>query len=72
MFHLLSDLSTDALLRVVSTLEARLIRGVARAEDTELYMLAQLEIAERTYGPVHAPQHEEHLGGAPATRDPSD
>lgn len=62
MFHLLNDLSTDALLRVVTTLEARLIQGIARAEDTELYMLAQLEIAERLHGPLHAPHDGEHLG----------
>jgi len=48
MWHVLRDLSTDTLLRVVGALEARIIEGVATAEDIDTYVQAQLEIASRT------------------------
>jgi len=48
MWHVLRDLSTDTLLRVVGALEARIIEGVATAEDIDTYVQAQLEIANRT------------------------
>jgi len=48
MWHVLRDLSTDTLLRVVGALEARIIEGVATSEDIDTYVQAQLEIASRT------------------------
>lgn len=47
MQHVLRDLSTDTLIRVVAGLEARIIDGVATRDDFDAYAWAQWEIAER-------------------------
>jgi len=50
MNHLIADISTDSLRRLVAALEAKLIAGAARADDIEAYIRMQLEIAERELG----------------------
>ncbi|MBW6455715.1 MAG: hypothetical protein K0A98_07495 [Trueperaceae bacterium] len=47
MRHVLRDLTTDTLLRVVLGLEARIIEGVANDDDIDTYAWAQWEIADR-------------------------
>lgn len=47
MRHLIHDLSTDALLRVATILEARIIAGTARADDIDTYIRVQWEVVER-------------------------
>jgi hypothetical protein len=50
VLHLLRDLSTDTLLRVVAGLEMRIIDGVATDDDITTYVQAQWEIADRVQG----------------------
>jgi hypothetical protein len=50
VLHLLRDLSTDTLLRVVAGLEMRIIDGVANDDDITTYVQAQWEIADRAPG----------------------
>lgn len=50
MLHLLRDLSTDTLLRVVAGLERRIIDAVANDDDINTYVQAQWEIADRARG----------------------
>lgn len=50
MLHLLRDLSTDTLLRVVTGLEKRLIDGLANDDDIDTYVQAQWEVADRGQG----------------------
>jgi hypothetical protein len=45
--HVLRDLSTDTLMRVVVGLEARIIEGVANSDDIDTYAWAQWEISDR-------------------------
>jgi len=45
--HVLRDLSTATLERVVGGLEARIIEGVANDDDIDTYVWAQWEIADR-------------------------
>jgi hypothetical protein len=47
VLHLLRDLSTDTLLRVVAGLERRIIDAVANDDDINTYVQAQWEIADR-------------------------
>lgn len=47
MRHVLRDLTTDTLMRVVVGLEARIIEGVANDDDIDTYAWAQWEISER-------------------------
>jgi len=47
MRHVLRDLTTDTLLRVVEGLAARIIEGVANDDDIDTYAWAQWEIADR-------------------------
>lgn len=47
MRHVLRDLTTDTLMRVVVGLEARIIEGVANDDDIDTYAWAQWEIADR-------------------------
>jgi hypothetical protein len=47
VLHLLRDLSTDTLLRVVAGLERRIIDAVANDDDIDTYVRAQWEIADR-------------------------
>ncbi len=47
MRHLIDDLSTDALLRVATILETRIIAGTARADDIDTFVRIQWEIADR-------------------------
>ncbi len=49
--HLIADISSDSLKRLVATLEAKLINGTAGANDIEAYIRMQWEIAEREFGP---------------------
>ncbi|CAN5800559.1 hypothetical protein BH23DEI1_BH23DEI1_02800 [soil metagenome] len=48
MHHIIQDLSTPSLERLVTLLTARIIAGTASHHDIESYMRMQLEIAERT------------------------
>lgn len=48
VWHVLRDLSTDTLMRVVAGLEARIIDGHASGDDIDTYVQAQWEIANRT------------------------
>jgi hypothetical protein len=50
--HLIQDISTASLERLVAALEGRLISGTCRADDVEAYIRMQWEIAERELGPV--------------------
>jgi hypothetical protein len=45
--HVLRDLTTDTLMRVVVGLEARIIEGVANDDDIDTYAWAQWEISDR-------------------------
>jgi len=45
--HVLRDLSTATLERVVGGLEARIIEGVANDDDIDTYVWAQWEISDR-------------------------
>ena len=54
MNHLIADISTDSLRRLVAALEAKLIAGSARADDVEAYIRMQWEIAERELGQAEA------------------
>jgi len=45
--HVLCDLSTDTLARVVAGLETRIIAGVANDDDIDTYAWAQWEISDR-------------------------
>lgn len=47
MRHVLRDLTTDTLMRVVVGLEARIIEGVANDDDIDTYAWAQWEISDR-------------------------
>ena len=49
MWHVLRDLSTYTLMRVVAGLEGRIIEGVANHDDIDTYAQAQLEIGQRIY-----------------------
>lgn len=60
MWHVLRDLSTDTLMRVVAGLEIRIIEGIASDDDIDTYAQAQWEIGLRT-----------HVAGAPAFDDPA-
>jgi hypothetical protein len=50
VWHLLRDLSTETLMRVVAGLETRIIAGVATHDDIDTYVQAQWEIGQRTHG----------------------
>jgi hypothetical protein len=50
VWHLLRDLSTETLMRVVAGLETRIIGGVANDDDIDTYAQAQWEIGQRTHG----------------------
>ena len=50
MNHLIADISTDSLRRLVAALETKLIQGAARADDIEAYIRMQWELAERELG----------------------
>ncbi|TVR90010.1 MAG: hypothetical protein EA416_11900 [Trueperaceae bacterium] len=50
MNHLINDISTDSLCRLVDALQTKLIQGTARADDIEAYIRMQWEIAERELG----------------------
>lgn len=50
MHHLIVDISTTSLRRLVTALEAKLIAGSARADDIEAYIRMQWEIAARELG----------------------
>ncbi len=58
MRHVLCDLSTDTLARVVVGLETRIIEGVANDDDIDTYVWAQWEITDRL-----APKADETPGG---------
>jgi hypothetical protein len=49
VWHVLRDLSTDTLMRVVAGLELRIIEGIANDDDIDTYAQAQWEIGERTF-----------------------
>ncbi len=48
--HLIADISTQSLRRLVASLEAKLIAGTTRADDVDAYVRMQWEIAERELG----------------------
>ena len=62
MLHLLRDLSTDTLLRVVAGLEARIIDAVANDDDLDTYVQAQWEIADRAHGVGGGVAGDPHTG----------
>jgi hypothetical protein len=61
--HVLCDLSTDTLVRVVAGLETRIIEGVANNDDIDTYVWAQWEISDRL-----APTADEASGGPDGNR----
>jgi hypothetical protein len=52
MQHLIADLSTHSLERLVASLESRIIHGTASSSDIDTYVQMQLEIAERELGRI--------------------
>lgn len=52
MQHLIADLSTHSLERLVASLESRIINGNASTSDIDTYVQMQLEIAERELGRI--------------------
>jgi hypothetical protein len=50
VWHLLRDLSTETLMRVVAGLETRIIAGVATGDDIDTYVQAQWEVGQRMHG----------------------
>ncbi len=49
MWHVLRDLSTDTLMRVVAGLELRIIEGIANDDDIDTYAQAQWEVGQRLF-----------------------
>jgi len=70
VWHVLRDLSTDTLIRVVAGIETRMIDGNAHADDIDTYVLAQLEIAERTMGRAAAAGDDTNPGHGPVKEGP--
>ena len=48
--HLIANISTHSLRRLVTSLEAKLINGTCSGDDIEAYVRIQWEIAERELG----------------------
>ena len=67
MWHVLRDLSTDTLMRVVAGLEIRIIEGIANDDDIDTYAQAQWEIGLRTH-PTGAPMFDDPASGLDEAR----